>query len=462
MSLTLHVPDPWSITEGGMSYDGLPAIDRIWVGRDATTGEVIVYGDHPLNGSVFELRTTITANGRKPVDLNELLLDVRNLNLGLNDIDVRTLMDAVMDVCAEATPAPENLGELLASHPDESVQTESRRLGRTAAELLAEVPEKVEFLIPGVLPVGFNCGIAGREKIGKGTWISYLLGDLERAGTSSYIVSEEPAESLREKVGAFGLVRSRIVFGSELKPAAPSWEERVRVIVREAVEDGHGVVFLDNVSRSTGVEDESGVELARRAEMLLDACREAGLTFIGDFHHKKGRSSIEDKFRGGTAVPGSLDVIIDMERVGGRDSRKRRLTSRGRLRANSWVRVVELSEDGTTYRDVGDDADAPTTLGDMLDRYPADSRVTYDRDLLVKMRAATVKAFAEKIDRSENTARRRLNALCDAGLAEKIKGGDTAEGRVPDTYVAADPNTTPNTYEMQAPVEGSSDSRESA
>lgn len=466
MTLTLHTVEPYAVTAEGMSFEGKPAFDRIWVGRDASAPkDVVVMGEHPIRGVPFEIRKTVTANGHRSFNLTGLLAELRALNLGLGAETMHPLVRLIEDTCADAVAEGVTLADLIAEYPAEATEvvdvepeTGPRRRGRTAAELLADVPEDPVWLIPGVLPVGWSIGIAGREKIGKGTWIFFLLGGLERDGTSSYIVSEEPVESLREKVQAFGLTRSRIVQGWEVNRDAPSWVERVNLIVADALADGHRVVFLDNVSRTTGITDESGVELARAVEVLQNACRAAGLTPICDFHHKKGRASIDDKFRGGTAVPGSLDIIIDMERVGPRGSRKRRLTSRGRLRTTIWERVVELSEDGTTYSDVDD----TPTLGEALAAYPADSRETYDYKLLVSIGTADVKAFAEKIDRTTDTARRRLNDLVEAGLAEKIKGVTTPEGRVSDTWTAVDPSCSADPYGMQPAQDGSPDSQESA
>jgi hypothetical protein len=43
------------------------------------------------------------------------------------------------------------------------------RLGRTAAQILTEVPEQPDWLIPGLLARGWVMKLAGREKVGKGT-----------------------------------------------------------------------------------------------------------------------------------------------------------------------------------------------------------------------------------------------------------------------------------------------------
>jgi len=88
---------------------------------------------------------------------------------------------------------------------------------------------------------------------------------------------------------------------------AERWEEKVRCLVRWAVAEGHGLIFLDNISRIAVIEAEGGVERARGVEKLQDACREAGLTLLIDAYHKKGKDGVENKLRGGSGLPGAVE-----------------------------------------------------------------------------------------------------------------------------------------------------------
>ena len=244
-------------------------------------------------------------------------------------------------------------------------------VGRSAADLLAETPEEPDWLIPGLVARGWLVKFAAREKTGKGTLIAHLLGRLERReasvfgppaeeGVTAVIYTEEPPESIREKVERAGLERAWIVYGWELA-ACSTWGEKVDRLVRIAQDGGHGVIFVDNVSRAAGVEDEAGVELARAAEQLGSAAQAAGLTVVIDHHHKKGAGKLDDKSRGGTALAGACDNNIEMVRVGGWDSRVRRLSSRGRLTATIWEQTIALSDDGRDYVSVADTTQ-PQTL----------------------------------------------------------------------------------------------------
>lgn len=162
--------------------------------------------------------------------------------------------------------------EMLAMNdvPDEKLD---KPIGRTAADLLREEPVEPDWLIPGVMARGWMVKFAAREKTGKGTLIAHLLGCLERGKptvfgeakppATSLIYTEEPAESIREKIERAGLEKAFIVYGWEL--AGLDWHAKVDRLVALADEHGHGVLFVDNVSRAAAVEDDVVVARARKS-----------------------------------------------------------------------------------------------------------------------------------------------------------------------------------------------------
>jgi hypothetical protein len=310
--------------------------------------------------------------------------------------------------------------------------------GRTAAELMAHTTTTTDWLVPGFIKRGWTTKIGGREKqAGKGTLVTHLLGKLERgeetvfgpaaaAPVSALIFSEEPDDSMREKVAASGLKRARIVFGWEF--GDKSWAQKVQTLVDLTVLEGHGIVFVDNTSRAAGITDEGGTEFARAVETLIDACRAAGLTLIIDVHHKKGRDSIENKTRGGTGVQGAVDINVEVERVGARGSRRRKLTAFGRVQATHWERVIELSEDGTEYT--------------LADDEPEEVDVETQNAFLdaVRLRECGGPITAENFGKlpgvgvKKGQAINRLKVLEADGVAIKHAGS----GTIPDTYEAVE------------------------
>ena len=327
-----------------------------------------------------------------------------------NDLEVPrggldTFLDYAQEMCERA---------VLARRP---------HVGRTFAELTAEAPAEIDWLIPGLLAPGWTTKIAAREKTGKGTHCFYLVGKLERGEDSVYgpsrrattlVVTEEPVESICEKAEAFGLERSGVVYGYEL--GGTDWPEQAAAIVQLAMDGRHSVIYLDNFSRRAGVEDENGVELGRALELIADECRANRIALIVDHHHKKGKDGPLDKSRGGTAFAGATDVNLEMFRSPERDphTRRRRLVATGRFRATNWVRIVELTEDGTDYVPAdGPEAapDSPTRLADVA---------------LVQLQMhgpMTAKEYAKWAGVSRETGRRRLDALVDDGRALRDREG---------------------------------------
>jgi AAA domain len=308
--------------------------------------------------------------------------------------------------------------------------------GQTAAEILSKTPVEPEWIIPSVLAPGWAVMLAGREKLGKGSFVFYLLGRLEQGGqetvfgslpeepVTAAIYSEEPVESVREKVEAFGLTRARIVYGWQLAHLA-TWPEKAEALVRIAALVGAGIVFVDNISRAAGIEEESGNELSRLGlEPLISRARPLGLSVIIDHHHKKGRDSAENMARGGTSLPGAVEVKLDMFRVGKRmNDRRRKLTAVGRIRATVWERAFELTEDGRDYVEIETPTDAEReerrkseALGELL----GDVRTLHELG-----GETTVKRFAKVLGNvHRTTAKRRLDELVEEGLAdvEKVPG----------------------------------------
>jgi hypothetical protein len=315
-------------------------------------------------------------------------------------------------------------------------------IGRTAAELKASTPEAPDWIVPGLIAPGWTVKFAAREKMGKGTFVMYLIGKLERgeptvisdeyttAPLTTLIFTEEPEESIREKLDLFGVESALIIYGWEL--AHLSWTDKAAYLVRRALEEGHGLIFVDNVSRAAGVEDEAGLELGTAIGILSDAVRPHKLAVLADHHHKKGRANIRDKSRGGTNAGGVVEVNLDMEPVSIRNvlDRRRKLTAIGRIRATVWVRTIELTEDGTEYMEAtADHAAAPQDLFTAMVGPAPTSVLEYDAKQLERLGEVTAKVYADKLNRSVETARKRLNALVEDGYAVKAEGEMTMSGR---------------------------------
>lgn len=293
--------------------------------------------------------------------------------------------------------------------------------GRLASALLRYTPAEPDWLVPGLIARGWMVKLAAREKVGKGTFVFYLIGRLERGEptvfgdatepVSAVIYTEEPEDSTREKADAMGLARSRVIFGWELADLG-TWEAKVAHLVDTAVEEGHGLLFVDNISRAAEIQDESGVELARAGEMLSNAAKAEGLAVLIDHHHRKGAGRLEDKSRGTTAIAGACENNVEMERVGDWTSPIRKLSSRGRRSTTIWERRIALAKGNGDYENVGEGDDLPTAR----DRHRLDL-------LRASAEGMTVKDFAAAAGIGRRGAGGALAELVTRGRATVDKSG---------------------------------------
>src|SRR5215207_928793 len=320
---------------------------------------------------------------------------------------------------------------------EQALLDEGQLPGRTAEELLAQTPEQPDWIIPGIIARKWTVKVAAREKVGKGTFITNMLGFVERGEPTVFgpacepintlILSEEPEDAMREKVAHAGLRKARLIYSHELS-RLDTWKRKVDYLVNVASRGEYGLFFCDNISRASGCEDEAGTELARSAEYLSDRMRAAGVTVLFDHHHRKSGGKLEDKSRGGTALAGATDNNIEVERVGDWDSRVRRISSRGRLTATIWTRQIALSEDGRRYVTVADTDEQQT----VTERH----RLAVLSDAPNGLTRAEFQALAGI--KTKSTATRALSELVDKGYA-------TVDKTVrPPHYHAADEPVTAN------------------
>lgn len=305
----------------------------------------------------------------------------------------------------------------------------------TAQEILDATPEEPDWLIPGLLARGWCMIVSAREKTGKGTFVAYLLGCLENALPSCFgdaclegavtalVYTEEPRDSTREKLEASGLRAASYTFGRELPTDVRALEGVARytllwkVLAAEAARRGHGILFVDNVSRAARIEEESGLELARAVEVLIEECAPHGLTVIVDHHHRKSGGDMRDRSRGGSATVGAVDVAVSMDRGKDASDRKRSLMTVGRLRATNWSKVVELAPDGRGYTVTeATENDDDGTPGNRVEA----RRLASLLDLTLEAKAANsgepwvpIEEIVDAWDRKVDTCKRYLKGLVE-------------------------------------------------
>ena len=215
-------------------------------------------------------------------------------------------------------------------------------------------------------------------------------------------MTEEPKDTINEKLSYAGLDKAGVAFSYDLAKIEV-WEDKVTQVVRWARDDGHKVIYWDNLSRAAQIEDENGTALARAFETLSDEAKRHSIAVIGDVHFRKSRGSVEDLFRGGTAIVGATENNIGIERVGGHESRKRRFSSFGRTSTTRWRVEAALSDDYREYQIIDTQAD--------------DDLSALDRERIESLRefaeGVTAAEFAQLIGRQDDAARNWLNENAD-------------------------------------------------
>lgn len=327
------------------------------------------------------------------------------------------------------------IARMSAPTKDEDTATpdpEPKTVGRRASDILENVPEEPNWLVPGVIAPGWMVKVAGREKTGKGTFIMHLLGCLERRqatvfgpahkdAVTALVYTEEPEDSIREKIAESDLRDAFVVYGWELAGIA-DWPKKCAWLVKIAEQIEAGIIFVDNISRAAGVVDEGGVELGRAGEVLGEYAKAKKIAVILDHHHRKGSGKLEDKSRGGTALAGGCDNNIEMERKGDWTSRERTISSRGRIGSTIWSKTIERSPDGSQYTET------------------TQSEHDYHLRIVAEFpEGVTVADYKDRLGCAINTARERLNALKDADLVEVVKDVTPTTYRVVERDRAQEP-----------------------
>jgi hypothetical protein len=208
--------------------------------------------------------------------------------------------------------------------------------------------------------------------VGKSTLVYGLLGALTASenGTGSFIglpvrgsdvliLTEEPPATVEEKADRFGLVDERVHVlpkrGARASRPWPALIEAVLAFCREHEEVRVVVVdTLDKFADLTAKRSEADTGVIREMIDPLYPLLDLGVAVVLITHQRKEEGSFGLRVRGGTALTGSADVIVEVERPAesaglGRGARVLKLVSR--FAGTPEEIAVELGEDG--WRSLG-------------------------------------------------------------------------------------------------------------
>ena len=213
---------------------------------------------------------------------------------------------------------------------------------KTLGEALADTPEQIEWIWHGCIAAGTKTLFASKPKLGKSTTTFGLLRELTAgseflgltvAPTSVLLLSEEPASALREKAVRFGLDVSSVASGPARQTeetSGPSvhllrrsqalgvtWAEVVDQAVTYAVENGIGVLVIDTLDKWAGFRGDDENKTGALLEVMepVERAVAAGLAVLIITHHRKSGGEYGEGVRGGNALTGAVDVVLELERL---------------------------------------------------------------------------------------------------------------------------------------------------
>jgi hypothetical protein len=285
-------------------------------------------------------------------------------------------------------------------------------------------------------PRGFTL-LSALWKSGKTTLLSLLL---QMTGSGStfcgqrvrrakvLVVSEEPQSLWVERRDLLGLGDNVEFYTRDTapflgKPTHHAWESFIKHLAGIVVERGIEVVIFDTIFHFWPAQDENDSAEVLKSITPLQRLTGAGAGVLLVAHVKKSDGGQGTATRGSGALPGIVDVILEFRRFDSswNQDRRRVITTYSRYNSTPEELVVELSEDGLSYKLLGDRQDATkqarrATVSGLL---PTEPPGITSGEIL--------EAWTEGLKPSPRTLQTDLKEMVEAG--EVIRTGEGVKGR---------------------------------
>lgn len=239
-------------------------------------------------------------------------------------------------------------------------------------ELYETAPADVPWIWHGYLARGITTLFAGRHKGGKSTFLfcliraicdgyrEYLDHDIDTTGPV-VLLTEEGPETLRAKlepISEQGRARLRVMCRNDVTPRGDfGWPQAVREAGLEALAYGAHIVIVDTFAFWAQIRDENDNSLMQEVVSVLGELTAQGLAVVIVHHHRKSGGDDGDAIRGGTALQGAVDLIVEMVRptdtADDDETTERELRAIGRFPDIPEAMRVRLEGDGW-YRKIGE------------------------------------------------------------------------------------------------------------
>jgi hypothetical protein len=234
------------------------------------------------------------------------------------------------------------------------------------ADLQAAGPGERSWLWQGYLAAGGVTLLTSRWKAGKSTLISVLLARMKAGGMlaglplaagRAVVVSEEDPSLWRDRgrVLAFGDHLRWICRPFLGKPREEEWLALLGQIGRLHDEAKVDLLVLDSLANLSPMRSENDAAEMLRTLLPLQGLTRRGICALISHHPRKGLIVPGQAARGSGALPGFVDLILEMLPVARRNphDRRRRLRAYSRHAATPPNWVIEWTADGTDYVGLG-------------------------------------------------------------------------------------------------------------
>jgi hypothetical protein len=219
----------------------------------------------------------------------------------------------------------------------------------------------------GYVAKGHTTLLTGVWKGGKSTLIGHLLHDLtaggglvpEPLGGKVLVVTEEGHTLWCRRRDDLDLGEDVHILSRPFKARASmvQWLKLTDHIAAMVASEGYSLVVLDTLPNMWPVVQENDASEVGAALMPLHAITEAGAGLLLIHHPRKSGGAEGEASRGSGALPGHVDIIVEMRRFAPEDKHDRRrvLATYSRFDESPPESVLELTSDAG-YRVVGDKA----------------------------------------------------------------------------------------------------------
>jgi hypothetical protein len=228
--------------------------------------------------------------------------------------------------------------------------------------LRAAAGPPVDWLWQGYLAPGNVTMLTSQWKSGKTTLLSVLLARLGSGGQLAglpvraakvAVVTEEAPSRWLERAEKLGIGNHVCWFCRPFrgKPTGGEWLALLERLLELRRRDGIELVAVDPLALFLPGRDESHAGLMLEALAPLQRLTAEGVSALLLHHPRKGSSAPGQAARGSGALPGFVDIALEMHHVGRAavGGRRRRLVAFSRYEETPRQLVIELNAGGTDY-----------------------------------------------------------------------------------------------------------------